>query len=231
MKIALCLSGQPRGLVKAHDYVRRNLLSCNDVDIFCHVWENGEEVDKLYSPLKIKVDSKDTIKLDKIYNDYNQNHHTKNTALNSFSFFYSILQANNLKTEAERETGKIYDVVIRSRYDFAIARKINFFEYDMNFTWTPLIKIQMPSDFLCTDQFAFSNSKNMNFYADVFNNLEKYHDSGTKMLGESMIARQYREHNLIDKIKYIDMWDPFFGGKYNYGPHSLVRDDMEKWIK
>jgi hypothetical protein len=231
MKIALCLSGQARGLEKAYEYVNRNLLSCNDVDVFCHVWGDGSLVEKLYSPRKILVEYNDVIKINKNYNDYNPNHHTKNTAFNTFSMFYSIMKSNELKTSHEQKNNKKYDIVIRSRYDYAIARNINFLEYDSERIWTPVVKLCMPDYFLCNDQFAFSNSSNMNVYSAVYDNIDLYHSSGVFMVGEAMLAEQLKRNGLSQFVSYIDMWDPFFGGTYNYGPHSLVRDDMQSWIK
>ena len=41
-KIALCLSGQPRSVEKGYEFVKRNILDGNDVEIFCHSWECHE---------------------------------------------------------------------------------------------------------------------------------------------------------------------------------------------
>jgi len=228
MKIALCLSGQPRGLVKAYEYVQRNVLCCNDVDVFCHVWNEEEKVKSLYKPKKILAESQNKIKLNKEYKTRDNINHP---AINTFCFFYSLYMANSLREEYEKENNIKYDIVIRSRYDFAIARCLNFSEYDTDKIWTPLIKIPMPSTFVCTDQFAFSSSQNMSDYSKVYEKIEYYYDSGILINGEDLLAAHIKKINLINKISYVDMWDPFYGGKYNYGPHSLVRDDMEQWVK
>lgn len=227
MKVALCLSGQPRGLNKAYDYVKRNLLDRYSVDVFCHTWDNGDEVNRRYSPVHIGVDSSTEMKWADIYNTRDT---TKHPARNTFCFYYSLYLADNYRKRNEEQTGVKYDVVIRSRYDYAIARPIDFTELDISLIWTPLIKIPMPHGFLCTDQFAFSNSDNMSVYSNVYPNMLNYHNTGTVVNGEDMLARHLREAKVADKVSYVDMWDPFFGGKYNLGPHSLVRDDMSEWI-
>ena len=225
MKIALCLSGQPRGLAKAHEYVKTNLLDKNDVDVFCHTWDDGSIIESLYTPLSIEVAKSSEHKLTKDYNVKSSRH----PAINTVSFYYSLYRANRLCIQS----GNSYDVVIRSRYDYAIATQIDFSSMDLNMLWTPLVHQRsfLGPNFLCTDQFAFSCPRIMNIYCDVYNNLDHYHDTGTVMNGEDMLARHIREVGVSDRVSYIDMKDPFFDeGKYGYGPHSLVRDDMENWI-
>ena len=41
MKIALCVSGQPRGLATAFQYVKKNLLDKHDVTVFAHLWQDS----------------------------------------------------------------------------------------------------------------------------------------------------------------------------------------------
>lgn len=225
MKIALCLSGQPRGLVKAHEYVKANLLDRYDVDVFCHTWDDGSAIQSLYNPVAIEVSKSSDHKLKRDYNVKSPRH----PAINTVSFYYSLYKANALSVES----GNSYDVVIRSRYDYAIAAQIDFSSIDLNLLWTPLVHQRhfLPPDFLCTDQFAFSCPSIMSIYCGVYENLDHYHDTGTVMNGEDMLGRHLREQGISNRVSYIDMKDPFFDeGKYGYGPHCLVRDDMEKWI-
>ena len=52
MKIALCLSGQPRSFEKGYEYHKKNLLDQYNVDVFIHTWESDDSkkyVD-LYEP-------------------------------------------------------------------------------------------------------------------------------------------------------------------------------------
>jgi hypothetical protein len=70
----------------------------------------------------------------------------------------------------------------------------------------------------------------MSIYSDVYPKIDFYHQTGTLVNGEDMLSRHLKESGISDKVSYVDMWDPFMGGKYNYGPHSLIRDDMEEWV-
>lgn len=227
MKVALCLSGQTRGLYKAHEYVSRNLLSRYDVDVFCHTWDTTEQIESLYKPKGFGYSVSSEMKWDVEYRTRDPINHP---ARNTLCFYYSLYCADRYRSEFERQHGIKYDVVIRSRYDYAISRPLDFNQLDLNLLWTPLIKIPMPSGFLCTDQFAFSNSLNMSIYSDVYPKIDFYHQTGTLVNGEDMLSRHLKESGISDKVSYVDMWDPFMGGKYNYGPHSLIRDDMEEWV-
>ena len=48
MKIALCLSGQPRNLDECYPFFYESLLRGNDVDVFAHVWWDEECKGKTY---------------------------------------------------------------------------------------------------------------------------------------------------------------------------------------
>ncbi len=63
MKVALCFSGQPRYIEKSFEQFDKNILSCNDVDVFAHlwwddsykgksfVWESTDKYPEDYSPM------------------------------------------------------------------------------------------------------------------------------------------------------------------------------------
>ncbi|KKN07145.1 hypothetical protein LCGC14_1070050, partial [marine sediment metagenome] len=46
MKIAVCISGQPRNVHKGFTHIQPNLLAGNDVDVFIHTWIDEEQVEK-----------------------------------------------------------------------------------------------------------------------------------------------------------------------------------------
>ena len=66
MKLALCLSGQPRSYEKTFYYIKKNLLEHYNVDIFIHSWKAKfglsqmkifEEVTTLYEPISVFFDA------------------------------------------------------------------------------------------------------------------------------------------------------------------------------
>jgi hypothetical protein len=48
MRVALCLSGQPRFVEKAYPYIYNNLIVPNCADVFFHTWFAKEDVNKSY---------------------------------------------------------------------------------------------------------------------------------------------------------------------------------------
>lgn len=48
MKIALCLSGQPRFIEEASSYILKNVCEGYDVDVFCHFWFDEDLQTKPY---------------------------------------------------------------------------------------------------------------------------------------------------------------------------------------
>ena len=82
------------------------------------------------------------------------------------------------------------------------------------------------------DQFAFSSSENMDMYSDTFNQLDRFYDNGTIMIGEEMMSANWKEKKLVgENLIYFDPNHIFPPGPYNGTPHSLLRDDFDLWQK
>lgn len=58
MRIALCLSGQPRCFEQGFIFHYHNIIKNNNVDVFCHVWDfdGVAKLNELYQPKKIIVE-------------------------------------------------------------------------------------------------------------------------------------------------------------------------------
>jgi hypothetical protein len=46
MRYALLLTGQPRYREKALDSIIKNIINCNNIDVYCHFWRNSARVPK-----------------------------------------------------------------------------------------------------------------------------------------------------------------------------------------
>jgi len=151
MKIALCLSGQPRAMKIGYKFIKKYLLDPNEeheIDIFLHAWFNEEEVGKSYSsaqqypdgyvgivekntnvflldkyePKKYKIEKQIDFKE---YSSGFKNHpNAKQDIL--CSIFYSMYVSNNLKKEYELENNFEYDLVVRTRYDLGYYQPVIF---------------------------------------------------------------------------------------------------------
>lgn len=230
MKIALCLSGQPRSFEKAFEYVNKNLLSVYDVDVFFHSWKASDDytqrnnfikIHDLYKPIYGFFDSPlpETTNSDLVVPNAS---HPSNFCT---SMFYSIYRANDFRIRHEIMQGKRYDFVIRSRFDLALNKIIDFNSFEGN---TVYVSKDCDGPSLLNDQFAIADSDTMNVYASTFLNLRRLYYSGVKFCGHELLFENLVLSNV--KIEKIDINHPFVDGRFNRGNHSIIRDDMDEWV-
>ena len=234
MKVALCLSGQARSFDKAFPFVKKNLLDKHDVTVFFHTWNTVDETEilKLYTNSQLWLteppQEPDLSKYTRVPPPQ-PNWKVKDPALSTWAQFYSLNKANTLKIKYEREFGMTFDWVIRSRFDFALNTEIPFHELDNSKLYIPNCRMTPNRDF-GNDQFAFSSSRNMDKYCNVFNRIDEFYDFGVTMIGEDMMSMNWKVSDLVgENLVYCNMNHPFGPGKHNGTRHSLVRDDFEKW--
>jgi hypothetical protein len=127
LKIAICLSGQPRSI----EFAAKSILKYysngeHEYDFFCHVWDYNvwklqnigysdvEPVDRMwltdklsvYNPKKFLIESAE---------DLNKINGPKHIPYGSLT--YSYMMANHLKRLYEFENNFRYDYVVKARYD------------------------------------------------------------------------------------------------------------------
>ena len=237
MKIALCISGQPRYIDIGYQQIYKNLLSKYSMDIFIHtwwcddligkrfdfsphasdrigIWEPGtiEKIKNIYNPKKIIIETPKTFNID-VFKNANFSQASPN---NCISMWYSIFNSNKLKSDYEFENNFKYDLVIRCRFDILF----DFFYLDLKSIDSEFIYIQsigeirknmiyknndlLPGDLLnkeilyLNDQFAISNSENMDYYSEMYNKCEFYWDKfEATPMGESGLTF----HLMYNKMK------------------------------
>lgn len=231
MKIAVCISGQPRAYAQGYEYMKRNLLDKYDCDIFIHTWHNkvyrSGDVIELYKPVDFLVENT----LSKSFYD-SKFTNTPNAAgwppHATVSMFYSMFQSLFLKTKHELLFSK-YDWIVKTRFDYAINGVIPFEQLDKNKLYIPNCRMTPMRDF-GNDQFAFGSNMIMTDYMSTYLYMNEYYEAGCAMIGEDMMSANLHRHGLIgENLVYVDMKNPFPPGPYNGTPHSLIRDDMELW--
>jgi hypothetical protein len=145
MKIALCLSGQPRGLPDSYNFLKDNLIEPNNItDVFIHSWfdssfigkpfdssqphqsekigrwhEDTELILKSLAPKNIILEPPNDFKE---YNDLQNIPPAVQTRL--VSAFYSSFICNKLKKDYENTNSITYDIVIKTRLDIYYHNKI-----------------------------------------------------------------------------------------------------------
>lgn len=234
MKIALCLSGQPRCVEKTYEFVKKSLLDGNDVTVFCHVWDTPEAAAvEIYKPEAVMIEKS----LDNDLSKYTRvpppspNWKIKDPARSTWNQLYAVMKCNELKSLYEEQNNMKFDWVIRSRYDFALNAQIDFANLDNSKLYIPNCRMTPERNF-GNDQFAFSSSENMDKYADAFNHIDEFYDKGIIMISEDMMSWNWRLHNLVgENLVYCNMNHLFPPGPYNGTWHSLVREDFEQWLR
>ena len=232
MKVAVCLSGQPRFFSQTFPYLKKNILDKFDCDVFLHAWHNPENTGSCYSGASWTNGLTDTIKKDtdlmlldlyqpksyKIEPQYENfptprpiEEYTHNIAGGTsanviFSMIYSMCESLKLREQYEIENQIEYDVVIRLRYDFVVWKNIDLnLDFDGGIYYTMSTKSVYPEK-LC-DWFNFGSSENMTKYSTAFDNMDSYYwDSGVEMAGESILMH----HLETNGVKYIGLYEEGF---------------------
>ncbi len=224
MKIALLLSGQLRSFSEGWSYINKNLLTHHDVDVYFHTWSKNwnSKVVSLYKPKDFIVE------FDELFGQYSGYRIASpmHPARNFFMMYRSILLADLMRQSSEIE----YDWIVRTRFDFALNKMIDFAA--LNDSKMYFCDTQKNSEHTAVhDQFVISKPKDMSVYSSVYRKIDLYHESGCILNGEDLLIRHLKEHDMLGphKVEYINLNPPFLHGKYNYGLHSLIRTDMEKW--
>jgi hypothetical protein len=220
VRVALCLSGQPRCLDQCFESLKQYIIDPYHADVFFHFWNtsyvaspanlnkiwyekeetNWERFDSGYAykyihlmrPKRFVVSPQ----LDFDTKLYQQNCTFANSRmqaksfLNVISMFYSIWQADCCRIEWETIQGFAYDRVIRCRTDLL-------------FSETPAIEdgvnLSIPEDMNyggLNDQFAFSGGYNMLVYSECFQALEALFRAGTNFHPETLLRDHIKQHNI-----------------------------------
>jgi hypothetical protein len=215
MKIALCLSGQPRFIDEGYEQLYDNLLSKYSVDCFIHSWWSSKMANVNINTMEMANPSdrsyifkQDTVEcIQKYYNpisfiyepqkqfeyiedvDYKQ----PNKTISVQSMWYSIKKSNELKNKYENENNFKYNIVIRSRTDIKIHKFILDELVEKNCVYTDYVgKMEFPND-----QFAVSDSDSSNYYASLYDNLITYKNEGFKLfVGEHLLKYHMEKSNI-----------------------------------
>lgn len=203
MRVALCISGQPRNIYRGIQNISENMKF--DFEVFLHAWWDNDTNKStfkkvLYNGVEDEVSelvSNDWV--GRLYDNFNVNkisiekqvqlnvpkilERRKLKFTNTFgvcSGMYSIYKCNELKKEYETENNFEYDWVIRTRADFGLSEPLNLSEFDNSFIYAPN---DNSHNYGFNDQFAVGSSKNMNTYSDTFLHIEnaiESHNTGVK---------------------------------------------------
>ena len=239
MKIALCLSGQPRWFEECSQYFKKNILDKFDhVDVFIHAWkEAGNHYETSIKDLKEKslIKSNTEQLLQEIYKptkiviepsikfvDNESYLYQKSSTLpnNSYSMFYSLKKCIDLMESSEKERKIQYDWVFRSRFDYAINREFDevlLSSLDRTSFYSP--HVMTHNNPHCHCDFNFSGNETMKVFAKTFDNLENFGRLGIVLANESMSYKQLINSSI--DVKQFDLFNQFPPSLHSSCWHSL----------
>lgn len=235
MKVALCLSGQPRSFEAGYEYHKKNLLDHYNVDVYMHTWDYVDDrikvrLSELYGGTLITHSAPPGGSKETINALYTNIPDERFPAWNTYCMLYSMWSSINACYLKNTQSHEKYDVIVRSRYDFALNMIPPLDETIVNKVYVPADRMTPYHDF-CADMFAWGAPVPMLKYSGVFWNLSEF-SKNVVFIGEDLLAAQLKRHGLIGKnMIYVDMNNPFPPGKYNGNWHSLIRDDFSSWNK
>jgi hypothetical protein len=195
VKKAISFSGQSRFVKEGYNSLKRNLYDFESYDIFIHTWEGPLNKDcELYKPKKILIEPQKTV-VPSIVKEYSNAHFIH------FSMFYTMRESLRLKQEYEKENNFKYDLVIRTRFDIGLETAIQPEHYDLKQgVYSPDV---CGNPAVISDWFNFSDSKTIDLYGEIYDNIVEYHKKGVMITsGEEIITHMLNTKNIsIKKIK------------------------------
>lgn len=195
MKIALCISGQPRMYKKGYSELKEYYLDKYDVDVFIHTWK-----DKIYKGTEFYPEDKNNKQYEytkEIFSDLIELYNPKSILIedqlkfiepdiisptwrqslqNCASMWYSVYKSNELRKHYEVIQNIKYDYVIRTRTDLTFEMPlIDLHTYDPSVITLHKWKTSYPqSTYGYKDCFAISGPDAMDKYCSLYNELSYY---------------------------------------------------------
>jgi len=211
MRVALCLSGQARGIDKTWEYLLNNVIYPTKCDVFISFANDSSlinfgKIQPLFTELELIRDPS----LEYLYSiargktSYIQHVGMMGQECSNLAVlrqFYFINRANNMKIAYEKKNNFVYDWVIRSRADVIINTCIeNLNQFDNSYIYSP----HTDTNSGLNDMFAFGNSKNMDIYSDRIGEIKKLDSSVFPFWNPHIELKYILERNNIP-IRFIEI--------------------------
>lgn len=223
MKIALCLSGQPRDVEACYPSIRDNLIIPNNIeDVFIHAWWRPEFETTGYSVGRIVPGNNNTTRMSKTVLNFLENNlkpkkyivesdadkifHLPSDIVspkideglfpNIFSMFYSRHLCNSLRIEYEKENNIEYDAIVFSRFDNYFRKQIKIDALDLNTLNSTDYINRIADKMYVNDVIMITNNEITNIYADIYHNLPLISKNLSHFFGEAILGKWFLMNNV-----------------------------------
>ena len=223
IKIALCLSGEPRSSMACYPYIYENLINLNpgvfEVDTYSYSFK-GFRALPLYNCKKYIIDNRNDEEmfkqwllpiekkfnpkcLDLLLNTNNNFINNQSGIRNLFLMYTNIQNCFNL-------IDKKYDIYIRARYDLIFQNSIHIENYISKILKSEK-DIIVPKEYKfkednegCNDQFAIGNYKGMYCYSNLINSLLNLINKKITFRSEILLLDWLNSNNIKVQKSYMD---------------------------
>jgi hypothetical protein len=231
MKIAVCISGQPRTWFTAKDNILSYFnLKGHEVDFFIHTWDKNtlrESSNTTWERTYVDVDKDEFIEIEKHFKPKLievEEYKNENFLSIWSSLFYSFMKSVWLKRKYELENDFEYDIVVKTRFD------VNFHMEGYNQLNKPLNKFYLHPVVPLVGYTANTSIPKFDteFYSNMFDDVFFYADSKTMDIISNIyfwfkdIVKQ--SHSEILKEEFIT------NREYFMGPGTLLYTYLTKWL-
>tara|TARA_R110000782_G_scaffold129996_1_gene221649 strand:- start:309 stop:1043 length:735 start_codon:yes stop_codon:yes gene_type:complete len=218
IKIALCLSGEPRSSMASFPYIYETFLTDNnryETEVYIHSLK-GFRALNMYEPKNSLIENLNITQLQISLNKsllneskkFNNSHNPtltmhSNTLTNQFLMFRSIYNCFKLIEEP-------YDIYIRARYDMIFKSKfpfIHILEEILENKYDMFIPYQFPNKKITNeynDQFAIGNYSSMSIYSNILKYIPKLIDQTDNFNSQIWIKNWLDKNNIKVHQAYID---------------------------
>lgn len=182
MKIAICISGQPRNFKQSYESLKKYFLNKYDCDIYFHTWKinNFESTNFGFGNNQYSLTENDYIELIELYQSkkyvleqpiiFDASEYKcpiwRQPLNNTLSMFYSLYKSFQLVEEK-------YDYVVRTRFD------IDYSKFNLELPQEGIILPEWNTDIRVKDRgyydvFAIGKQQDMIVYSQTFSNIISY---------------------------------------------------------
>lgn len=208
MKVALLISGYLRSFNTNLPNLKSQILDKFDnIDVYIHITKNGDKEDK-YLNINQDMDY-----INKVLNPVcmlcEENQHLSDDIKinNTLNLWFKYYKLNEIKKENEENKGK-YDLVIKYRPDVNIVTQDTFEkDFDKDVIYIPSdskidkSKLANKKDKYICDILAFGNSKMMDYYFYIYENINYLIKHYNTYVSETLLFNYLNEYN----IKYTEV--------------------------